>query len=226
LRALLDKPFNADFWLAGPTPAAVQERYLGARVINHENRWTIMPVMELVNHGHTGMYEIARAGVGLSGRYDGEVLAQYQVGDPWAMFAKWGFASEEPLATSLVMSLPDTKGDIFIERGRMNLDPGPGKVPFFPEVSVDGSRLKLSSLMLGHKRYPKLARGIFRRIMREAGRPNADETFDRIQHINRTQFLKLAEAAEDAEPALGRLLRRVVRLQLEAMSCSIGAREV
>ncbi|MBV9991270.1 MAG: hypothetical protein JOZ72_08240 [Alphaproteobacteria bacterium] len=223
LRALLDTPFNAYLWLVEPTPHAVQQRYLGTRVIRYKDRWTVMPVVELANHGHTTPYEVGD-GVGLSGVFEDEILAEYQVCDPWNMFAKWGFAGAEPVAMSLAMGIQDKVGEIVIERAAVDL--APDKVPFFPEVKTEGGKLVLSYMMLGHKKYPRLARGIFRRIMRDAGRPDADETFDRIQHVNRTQFLKLAAVSEDADPALGRLLRSVVRLQLEAMSCSIGAREV
>jgi len=223
LRELLKTPFNADLWLVAPTGPAVLERYLGTRIINYKNTWRIMPVVELANHGHNTIYDTSD-GVRLAGNFEDEILAEYRVGDPWMIFSHWGFASEEPAAMSLVMKLKDKVGEIVIERASMS--PAPDRVPFFPEVSVAGNALKLSYLMLGHKKYPRLARAIFRRIMREACRPDADEVFEHIQHVNRIQFLKLSAASEDAPPVLGRLLRDVVRRQLEAMSCSVGVREL
>ena len=85
------------------------------------------------------------------------------------------------------------------------LKPVPGRPPFFPNVSHAAGRVVFSHLLLGHKKYPRLARGIFYRIMRDAGRQNVEEAFDMIQHVNRTQFYKLEAASEDAPPALGRL---------------------
>ena len=70
--------------------------------------------------------------------------------------------------------------------------------------------------MLGRKNYPRLARGIFDRIMSDAGRPDAAEMFDKVQHINRTQFYRLMVACENAAPPLARLLRNVAAW-LEAM---------
>src|SRR5206468_4400620 len=98
--------------------------------------------------------------------------------------------------------------------------------PFIPVVSVEGDKIRLSNLLLGHKNFPRLARGIFYKIMRQAGLPNPEETFDFILHINRTQFYNLMALSEQAAPPLGRLLRTVARYQLECMSYSFGTREV
>jgi hypothetical protein len=111
-----------------------------------------------------------------------------------------------------------------IERDDVSTEPG--NRGFVPDVTIKGSEMTLSYLLLGHKYRPGLARANFRRIMRNAGRQDGDEMFDRIHHINRTQFLKLAAASETAAPELGRLLRNVVRFQLEAMSHSVGARTI
>jgi hypothetical protein len=109
------------------------------------------------------------------------------------------------------------RGDVSVESRRR---------PFFPDVSKEGDQIALSYLMLGHRKYPRLARGNFYRIMRDAGRSDAEERFDRIQHANRTQFYKLDALSERAAPPLGRLLRKVARSQLEAMSHNVGTREV
>jgi hypothetical protein len=224
LRELLNLPFNADRWLAEPTPRLTQELFLASRVINYKESWTIMPIVELANHGHATHYTV-NDGVGLSGQFSDEILPEYQLCDPLKIFTKWGFASGcESFALSLSMGLEGKSGSIVIERDDVSV--APGRRPFFPDVSIRGREMTLSYLMLGHKNHPRLARGNFYRIMRDAGRSDAEETFDRIQHINRTQLYRLASASERAAPALGRLLRDVARFQLEAMSHSIGTCEV
>ena len=224
LRELLRSPFNAGRWLSEPTPQTVQERYLDSRVIHYKAADVVMPIVELANHGHASRYEVGD-GVGFGGMFPGEVLVQYQLCDALQIFGKWGFASgSEPFALSINLVLEGNLGSLRIARGDVNAEAG--RRPFFPDVTVEGNQVSLSYLMLGHRNYPRLARGNFYRIMRDAGRSDAEERFDRIQHANRMQFYKLDAASERAAPPLGRLLRSVARSQLEAMSNNVGTREV
>ena len=223
LREILEaSPFDAGWWLAGPNPKSVAERYFGSRAIHYQERQVIMPIVELANHGDATQYETVN-GIGLSGLFDDEILVRYDLAcDSFNIFNSWGFASPEDAAFSLPLRLETSK----IAVRRETVKPVPGRPPFFPNVSHAAGRVVFSHLLLGHKKYPRLARGIFYRIMRDAGRQNVEEAFDMIQHVNRTQFYKLEAASEDAPPALGRLLREVARHQLEAMSNNIGTREI
>jgi hypothetical protein len=224
LRELLSTPFGAVFWLVDPTPTSIQERYFSARYIKYKGKGVLMPIVELANHGKATQYS-RDDGVGISGQFDGEILARYSSSDTLEIFKQWGFASGEPnFALSLGMEIDSKSGPIRIGRSDVNDDTA--RKPFFPDVSVEDGRITLSYLMLGHKQYPRLAKGIFYRIMRDAGRADAEETFDNIHHINRMQFYKLLAASEHAAPRLGHLLRDVARIQLDAMSCSVGTREV
>jgi hypothetical protein len=94
-----------------------------------------------------------------------------------------------------------------------------------PLVEKEDGLTTLSFMLLGHKNYPRIPRGIFYKICREAGVKGPEELFDRIQHTNRAQFLRLAETSETAAPRLGRMLRSVAYAQLELMSNSFGVRE-
>jgi len=221
LREVL-RPFYAFRWLEHPTPKTVQARFLDSRVIGYKGGDVIMPIVELANHGHATQYQTAD-GVGLSGTFSGEILVQYQLCDPLQIFGKWGFASD---SESFALSLPLKPGSLGIAIRREDVELKPGTTPFFPKVATTGFQMTLSYLMLGHKNYPRLARGIFYRIMRDAGRTDAEDVFDFIHHTNRMQFFKLIAASEMAAPPLGQLLRKVARYQLEAMSHSIGTRDV
>ncbi len=227
LRALLRTPFNADLWLGGPYPAVVRERYFGTRYITYEGRGVLMPVIELVNHAHTetSFERKDGTGIGVSGLFAGEILVRYAFADALGIFENWGFPSAgQPFALSLALGFETREGEIVVERRDVSQDPK--RRPFFPDVTVEGKRLTLSHMLLGHKQFPKLAKANFYRILRDAGRSDAEEVFDRIAHINRAQLLKLMEASEQAAAPVGRLVRDVARVQLEALSSAVGTREL
>ncbi len=223
LRQLLHTPFEAQRWLAEPTPKAIQYAFFGSRVIAYKGRNVIMPIVELANHGHLSRYDVTD-GVGLSGQFADEILVRYEFDDPWALFAKWGFASEEPFALSLPLTIQSKSASIVIRRNVGGV--ASAEKPFFPEVTVSGNTIELAFMLLGSKQFPRLARGNFQRIMRDAGRADADEAFDMIQHINRMQFFQLIALSDDAAALLRDVLRKVALFQLQAMSHHVGTRDV
>jgi|KBSMisStaDraftv2_1062788.scaffolds.fasta_scaffold35817_2 hypothetical protein len=223
LRQLLRSPFEAERWLAEPTPKALQHAFFGSRVIAYKGRNVIMPIVELANHGHLTRYNVTD-GVGLSGQFAGEILVQYEFDDAWALFAKWGFASEETFALSLPLTIQSKSLSIVIRRDVGTL--ATAQKPFFPPVTVSGNTVELAYMLLGSRQFPRLARGNFQRIMRDAGQPDANEAFDMIQHINRMQFFELIALSEGAAPLLREVLRNVALFQLRAMSHNVGTREV
>ncbi|HTK78972.1 MAG TPA: hypothetical protein VL286_00895, partial [Rhizomicrobium sp.] len=187
LREML-KSFYAFRWLEEePTDKTVQDRFLDSRVISYNGADVIMPIVELANHDHATRYQ-ASDGVGLSGTFSGEILVQYQLCDPLQIFGKWGFVSD---SESFALSLPMKPGSIGVGIQRRDVEQKPGAAPFYPTVKSEGFNITLSCLMLGNKNFPRLARGIFYRIMRDAGRRDAEEVFDFVQHANRMQFYKL-----------------------------------
>jgi hypothetical protein len=93
-------------------------------------------------------------------------------------------------------------------------------------VTVSGNTVELAYMLLGSRQFPRLARGNFQQIMRDAGHPEANEPFDMIQHINRMQFFELIALSEGAAPLLRDVLRKVALSQLKAMSHNVGTREV
>lgn len=221
LREILRKPFGLEVWLREPTPEQVQERFLASRALSFkEGMDVVIPIVELANHGSGTGYRVEDDGVGLSGQTAEEILVQYGARDPLGMFLGWGFASKsEPFALSLAMGV--RQAGLLIRRGEA--DPASKPAPFMPTVIRDGSTIYLSYLMLGHRKNPQLARGIFNRIMRDVGRADATELFDFIQHANRLQWLRLLGASEQAAVPLANLLRTLVYAQLDALSHSIGS---
>lgn len=217
VRELMRTPLNAGAWLVEPAdPAAVQRRYLASRALNFKSGMdVVIPIVELANHGQATGYSVDESGVGLKGKTGGEILAQYHPDDPLGMFVGWGFVSEsEPFACSLNLGVD--KKRIRVMRKEVNLDLRPW--PFMPDVTREGDTLVLSFLMLGNRNNPRLPRVIFYHIMREAGRKDAVEMFDYIQHVNRLQWLKVMKTSESAAAPLGQLLRKLARSQFESMS--------
>jgi hypothetical protein len=225
LRELLRKSYYAHRWVSDPTDETIQQRFLDARVIHYKGRDVIMPFVELANHGQAAQYQ-RDDGVGLSGAFAGEILARYQAADPLQIFGKWGFASNgEQFALSI--HIRNDGAGLVVERQDPN--PETATPPFMPTVARDPmGRLTLSYMLLGHRQRPGLPRGIFYRIMRDAGRQRneADQAFDSILHLNRMHMLKLIATCENEPPRVGHLLRNVARFQLEAMSYCIGHEEI
>jgi hypothetical protein len=218
LRELLRDVFDTELWLLEPTPQYIQERFFASRYISYKGRGVIMPVLDLVNHGHAVLFDKSE-GIGIGGRFDGEILTRYCFTDALDIFNNWGFASEEQaFALSLRLEIPGPSGLLKIGRGDVGTEPG--REPFLPEVTIEGGHVALSYLLLGHKDRPGLAREVFRRIMSQAGWGDADGLFDRIRQINLAQFETLIAATASASPPLGGLLRDVARHQLAALSGS------
>jgi hypothetical protein len=225
LRAFMKAPLGLGAWLAEINPTSVTERFFGSRGISYGGRIVVMPVIELTNHGVGTTFNVGN-GIRLNGQFDGEIFARYELAsDSLQMFETWGFVPPEDAAFSLRLAVE--KAGIVIRR-----EPVKGTlvrgVPFYPDVSMNDGQLTLSHLMLGHRKFPKLAKGIFYHVMRNAGRSHseAEALFDTILRANWTQFSKLLALSEDTPPQLGRLLRNLARCQLEAMSHAIGARDI
>jgi hypothetical protein len=225
LQLLLRQNFECYRWLAEPTPEIVQDRYFTSRTITYKGTSVVMPIVELANHGHETQY-VRSEGVGLSGQFSGEILVRYQLADPLNIFNKWGFVSDsESFALSLGLRQEAASGTIVIGTELLSLG---ARKPFFPEAVVEGKNIRIPFVLLGHKSQQRLPRGIFSRVLRNAGRmrAEADETFDVVQHLNRSGWYRLTALCEDAAPPLARLLRSVARAQLELMSFYGGTCEV
>lgn len=224
LRQRLEIPFEAQAWLVGAKPQTIAERFFAAGTLRYKGVKVVAPILDLINHGLGPRFQAGTDGLGLQGQFPDEVVTRYGPTDPLGIFIGWGFVSScEFFALSLGLRLKTNSGSLII--GRRDPAFGSGRNPFVPEISVSSDTITLSHLLLGHKSFPKLPRGIFYRIMRDAGRHDAEEAFDHIQHINRTAYHQLAADAENAAPPLGRILRNLIRYELELMSYNYGASE-
>lgn len=210
-------------WFEDATERLVQAKFLDSRCIGYKGRSVVMPIIELINHGAGAEYDTSN-GVGISGNFPAEVFARYSDADTYGLFLNWGFAAEQPQAMSIVLT-----GEIAQTRfriGRDLADLKPVGRAWVPKVSSGPDGIDLTFLVIGNRQYPRLSKGIFYKIMRDAGLSGFEEAFDLIQHSNRMHFLGLLAAIEDFSGPMVRTLKRMARLQLQSLSFCYGVRSI
>jgi hypothetical protein len=226
-RTCLAKDFGLAYLFEPHDEAAILERFIRARHFDFHGMAVLMPVLELCNHSRHGVdFDVGPDHVGVSGHFaDGEVLLRYGVADSWQRFVQYGFVCEERAAYSLPI-------EIRLQSGRLGIghDPTDGRRRngyVMPRIAIERERVTLSHLLLGDRDLPHAPRSVFIAAALEAGIGQPAIVFDRIAHINRTTFLKLLAAVEDEDggPAPA-AIRRLARLQLEALSFAVGARDL
>lgn len=223
VRAMLESDFGMGPLLEGEREARAQRRFLLSRAYSWNGIDVIAPIIELANHDARGIPFEITDGLKMEGRSGDEIFVSYGLHDSFSIFHRFGFASREPAAFSLPMSVSLGPIELNIARGfeLVRL-----RDVWVPQLTDTGTGLALSCLMLGHRAYPKLPRGTFRVLMKPLGLKNPDEVFDSILHANWTKFLKLLAALEPHTGELVRTLRNMAHYQLEAMTWCIGAREI
>lgn len=224
LRQELTVEHRCGRWFEDVSERLVEQQFVASRRIAWRGRNVMMPILDLVNHGGSGATFEAGDGLRLETVTPGEVLVRYSDTDPYGVFLSWGFASEQ--AQALSIELVGEIGSTELAIGRAFGDGKTDKRPWIPGLETGQGQAALDFLMLGNRLYPRLPRGIFRRLMRDGGLGGSDESFDTIQHVNRAHFLALHGAVETLGGEMARTLRRMARHQLEALSFCIGAREI
>jgi hypothetical protein len=207
-------------------------RFIHARHIDWQGTPVFMPVMDLVNHDwRAANYGFGADGLTIAGAFPGgEMTVCYNHLDSWQRFVRYGFTSEERHAWSIPLGLRTPAGSLAIGSEAAPASTR-GGLPL-PAASRTAGGIDLSHLMLGDRLQPDAPRSIFVALAREHGIAQPILAFERIAHANRLFFLKLlglAEAAAGDPPethAAAGDFRRLCRLQLEALSFAVGAREI
>jgi hypothetical protein len=224
LKTLLAGDFGLGHLFRGEGISRIRQRFLHSRMITHEKGDVLMPVLELVNHNIGGFpFQIAKS-ISIGGHVNGEVYAHYGLVDAHLTFGSWGFASEEPAAFSLPLTMPLASRRLVVMRQLNNRKVrGQFRVP---AVTTEDDKLTIAYIMLGHARYPRLAKGTFYKLMEEAGEGNAEEIFDRVKRFNTQRFLFLLGVLDGMDGHIPATLRAVCRHQISAMANSVGTRDV
>lgn len=223
LRHRLQGEFRCGSWFADYSPALVQKRFISSRAIAFKGRSVLMPVLDLANHGAGNVFEVDDD-ISLRGAVKDEVLTRYADIDSYGVFLSWGFACMQPQAMSIELMGRVGDAQVKIDRELDALETANGVC--MPERVSESGSIKLNFLMTGNRQYPRLCRGIFYKIMREAGLSGYEEAFDRILHTNRMHFLGLLAAVDDVRGSMAQTLRHMARYQLETMSFSFGVRAI
>lgn len=202
-------------------PGLAHKWFFGTRGIRSGNGNVVMPIVEIANHGGSADY-ISGAGISLSGRFEDEVLVRYTTpSDPYGILMGWMFAPKEPTAFSIEISGAYGGRDFQIKREFEDK-----RVPFVPEVSVEEGRVVISYLLLGHRQFPRVPKGAFRKALGFLKLDDLDEIYDVIQFTNRNGFLELLELLQGLDSPAASVLRTLAINQLAALSEHYGVRAV
>jgi hypothetical protein len=223
LRLELATKYRCGPWFDEPTDQRIAARFFEAREITYKQSQVIMPLIEMANHGEGTHYD-TESGVALRGLFPGEVLVEYNQLDSFDYFRVWGFTTQRQVAFSTAItgnidSTPLTIGEGFT--GALTSEKS-----WIPALEKKPGNVGLPFLLLGNRQFPRIPKGIFYRLMRQAGYFGFAEAFDLIHHTNRLGFINLLLTAEGIDLPIGRTLRTVASYHLRAMSFCYGAREI
>ena len=202
----------------------VRQRFLQSRRINYHDRKVSMPIIELINHGTSSPGYLIKEGIRFKGNFDGEVTVNYSLtSDAMLRFLSYGFANLEPRAYSIPTRLKMSDGIIVVvgyDLAKVERSNGIS----IPRLECEGQRIRLSHLLIGAERTPRVPRTIFRETMKAFPTAVADELFDRFRGANQQALCDLLDLAEGDDSEIVRTLPQAVRNQLRAMSHAFGVR--
>jgi hypothetical protein len=226
VRRVLSDNFGMGNLLEGEPAERARRRFLGSRLVSISGREVVVPLIELARHDPNGLEYAGDAedGLKIHGNAGGEVVVKRGLYDPFKAFCALGLAIRQPFAYSLPLRLKFGERELVVDAA-INQRVRRGNF-LIPAHRSDASGLALSYLMIGNPRLPRISRGIFVTLAKEAGVDDPDELFDRVLHANRSNFLHLLSLLEPPGVAMVATLRRMVRFQLEAMTHCIGTREI
>lgn len=226
VRTVLTADFGMGHLLQGSFIERTQIRFLESRLLFSDGRRFLLPLIELANHAPDGFRHepIGKNGVQIRGSVPGEILVAYAHRDCLGLFRTFGFVSLQPMAFCLPMTIQAAGQKITIH-DRTARQTNRGNF-VSPQLAFDDNGISLSYLMIGNAKLPRLSRGIFRALMREAAVADADGIFDYVLRVNRQKFLRLLEALEQQRGEMAIALRKMAHNQLEAMTNCIGARDL
>jgi hypothetical protein len=223
LRHALSEKYRCGFWFEEPTEALIRYQFFNSRILDYKGRPVVIPIIELANHGVGAGYDPSD-GVALRGTFPGEVFVEYAHLDSYDFFLSWGFATQRPVAFSMALTgiIQSTRLDI----GQLFDGITSSERDWIPKIEKTSDSVGLPFLMIGNQRYPRLPKGIFYRLMRDAGYAGFEESFDLIHHLNRMHFIDLLATLDGIELPLAKTLRAMAQYQLRAMSNCWGVREI
>jgi hypothetical protein len=225
VRAVLIEDFGCEDLLVGDPALRTQQQFLRCSSIRRGDAEYLVPMLDLANYDAAGLaFQFGHGELSAHGETRDEVLIASGVHDSLSAFRSFGVARPEPGAFSLPVGVNPRPPEIFVGRDMERLSKR--GATWAPQIDIGDGQVALSCLMIGHVRFPKLSRGLFRALLREVAYPDPDDAFDRILNYNWTRYLKLLETLEPHHGEMITTLRNMARHQLETMSHCIGSREL
>jgi hypothetical protein len=225
LRNRLTTDFAMKPFIEGERTKRIFRHFLRSRAIRRRRETRLAPFLDLMKHGSNGRRAKfgPQGGAEIEGKAEGEILLAYEHHDPLGIFIKHGFPGPRSHAYSLPLRTKTGSFEVAIERDPLTSTERPGFRA--PQLRMESGTLHLSYLTVGNAKFPRMPRGIFYTLMREARAVRAEEIFDRILFVNRGKFLALLRALEPHRGELVSRLRSMAHFQLAALAECLGARE-
>ena len=197
----------------------IATRFIKTRQIWHSKKQVIMPILELVNHAPHGVtWDMGGDGIAIKGNFSEEILVNYSISDPLRRFMQYGFNCQEPAGFSLDLKFSHNDQLVVIDGGINNM-------PRMPcEVHTNNHKLLIRRPLLGLHSSPKIPRSIFKKSL-SSYVEDADELFDKINHINRICVISLLDKLNNYNGVMIRQLRKAALDQLISLSCHVGSKD-
>lgn len=226
LRSMLAADFGMTPFIQGERNERILRYFLRGRIVRRHGEGCLAPFFDLMNRGSNGLQPTfgSKGGLQIEGKAEGEILLPYDYFDSLGIFSRHGTAVRREHAFSLPMHTKAGRFDLVIGRDPTAHTERPEFLS--PQMRTEPAAVHLSYLTLGDANFPRMPRGIFYVLMREARIMRADDIFDRVLFVNKTKFLSLLGALEPHRGELVSRLRSMSHFQLAALAECLGAREL
>jgi hypothetical protein len=217
---MLATEFDLGQWFEPITHEMVMRYFVKARLFRNEGGQALAPMLELTNHDPRGpKLEAGGEGLTLRGRFPRQVAWRYRTADTYQMFRTYRFASEERLAFSLPFDVTDKRLGLDIHVS-VDVDKRQSATVPVPEpvVTRKDRRIDLSFIVLADRANARVPLASFKAALGAYLGKGTLEFFEGLLFYNRQKFFALMATVETATGPAAETIRRVCRLQLEALS--------
>ena len=180
-----------------------------------------MPIIELVNHSPNGRnWDMQQSHIGLEGRFEGEVLANYSPSDPIRRFFQYGFNSQDFQGFSLRLTFKHREQKILV-KGGINPD---FAVPC--TANYESDILVIEKPWIASTTSPRKPRKLFSEALDGNKKIEPDELFDQILLRNKYALINIIKKLENSHipSVFSSELKHACLNQLISLSYSIGSR--
>ena len=194
------------------------QRFIATRQINIKGRNVLMPIIELVNHSPMqSSWVIDQESIAIEGKYDGEILVRYSVGDSLRRYIQYGFNCKEHTGFSLNLTLIHNNQKIMVNGG-INFQ------PFEPNtLKTKGNTIIINQPLMSSRETPRMPRQLFKQMC-QGVKINGNEVFDLIHQKNKIILIKIFRQVENLKGSTVDGLKTSLLNQIEVLSYYCGCK--